>query len=130
KGVAESLPQGELAVWSFQGKSGDFRLLEVEKKGEVLSRLLYAPLDKRNEQRLAQPGDRPEIAFLPVASRGGRLRFAAVLGREGRYQLQLLAETSASYKLTMRDPSVPIEWDQEAVGSLPVGGAAFYSFKA
>src|SRR5262249_58898498 len=86
---AGTLQQGELAVWSFQGKPGDFRLLEVEKKGEVLSRLLYAPLDKKSEERIARPGDRPEIAPLPVASRGGRLRFAALLGREGRYQLHL-----------------------------------------
>jgi hypothetical protein len=40
-----------------------------------------------------------------------------------------LAETPVSYKLTVRDPSVPIEWAQEVEGGLPVGGAAFYSFK-
>ena len=130
KNAAASLAQGEMDVWSFQGKPGDFRLLEVEKKGDVLPRLIYAPLEKKSEQRLAHAGDRPEIEFLPVASRGGHLRFAAVLGREGRYQLQLLAKTAASYKLTMQDPSVPIPWGKEALGSLPVGGSAFYSFKA
>ena len=30
----------------------------------------------------------------------------------------------------MRDPSVPLGWGQEVPGTLPVGGAAFYSFKA
>ena len=30
----------------------------------------------------------------------------------------------------MSDPSVPIEWGKEVEGSLPVGGTAFYSFKA
>src|SRR5690348_3825494 len=30
----------------------------------------------------------------------------------------------------MRDPSVPIEWGREVEGHLPVGGAAFYSFRA
>jgi hypothetical protein len=130
KELAGSLAQGELDVLSFRGKPGDFRLLEVEKKGEVHSRLLYAPQEKKSEQRLARPGDRPEVEFLPVASRGGRLRFAAMLGREGRYQLQLLARTPASYRLTMRDPSVPLAWDKDVAGSLPVGGAAFYRFKA
>jgi hypothetical protein len=130
KKLAGSLQQGELDVWSFQGKPGDFRLLEVEKKGEVLSRLLFAPLDRKMEQRISQPGDRPEVALLPVASRGGRLRFAAVLGREGRYQLQLLAQAPTSYQLTAQDPSVPIDWNKESQGSLPVGGTAFYSFKA
>jgi hypothetical protein len=130
KELAGGLGQSELDVWSFHGKPGDFRLLEVEKKGELLARLVYAPLETKGEPRIARPGERPEIALLPVASRGGRLRFAAVLGREGRYQLQLLAQTPASYKLTMRDPSVPIERSAEVKGSLPVGGAGFYSFKA
>lgn len=130
KELAGNLQQGELEVWSFQGKPGEFRLLEVEKKGEVLARALYSPLDRKAEGRLARPGDRPEIEFLPVASRGTRLRFAAILGRAGRYQLQLLAVTPASYKLTMRDPSVPLDWNREAQGNLPVGAAAFYSFQA
>ncbi len=130
KEVAGSLGQGEMDVWSFHGKPGDFRLLEVEKTGEVLARPLFAPLDKKSEERIARRGDRPEIALLPVASRGGRLRFAAILGREGRYQLQLLGATPASYKLAVRDPSVPVAWGQQVDGALPVGGAAFYSFKA
>lgn len=130
KAAEGSLQQGEMDVWNFQGKPGDFRLLEVEKKGDVQSRLLYATLDKTSEQRIAQPGDQPEIAFLPVASRGGRLRYAAVLGREGRYQLQLLASTSASYTLSIRDPSVALAWGREVEGSLPVGAATFYSFQA
>jgi hypothetical protein len=130
RGLAGNLLQGEMDVWSFQGKPGDFRLLEVEKTGNVRSRLVYAPPEKISEQRLERPGDRPEIAILPVASRGGRLRFAVILGRDGRYQLQLAGATPASYKLTMTDPSVPIAWGKEVQGSLPVGGAAFYRFKA
>lgn len=130
KKLAANLQQGELDVVSFQGKPGDFRFLEVEKKGDLVTRLKYAPVEKKSEQRIARAGDRPEIEFLPVASRGNRLRFAAILGREGRYQLQLLAETSASYTLTALDPSVSIELGKEIEGSLPVGGSAFYSFKA
>jgi hypothetical protein len=130
KGLMGSLKQGEMVVWSFPGKPGDFRLLEVEKKGAVQARLVYAPVEMKSQPGLLRPGTRPEIARLPVASRGGHLRFAALLGREGRYQLQLVAETAVSYQLTARDPSVPIEWGQEFEGSLPVGGAAFYSFQA
>jgi hypothetical protein len=130
KPAAGSLRQGELDVWSFQGQAGDFRLLEVEKKGEVLARLVPAPAEKKIERRLARPGDRPEIRFLPAASRGGRLRIAALLGRTGRYQFHLLAGTAASYTLTVRDPSVLIEPGREAEASLPVGGATFYAFKA
>jgi hypothetical protein len=132
KELAAGLKPGEMDVWHLQGKPGDFRLLEVEKKGELHARLIYAPVDRKSEKRLGAggEGDRPEIAFLPVASRGGRLRFAAILGREGRYQLQLLAETTVAYKLTGRDPSVALTWDKDVAGILPVGGAVFYSFQA
>ena len=58
------------------------------------------------------------------------MRFAVLLGREGRYQLHLLAHTPASYSVKMADTTVPIAQGQEVKGSLPVGGAAFYSFKA
>ncbi len=130
KELAGSLQQGELDVLSFQGKPGDFRVLEVEKKGELLSRPIFAPLEKKSEERISRQGDMPEIQLLPVASRGGRLRYSVILGREGRYQLQLLAATPSSYKLTMRDPSVPIAWGQEVGDGLPVGGSLFYSFRA
>ena len=70
------------------------------------------------------------MTFLPVASRAGSLRYAVLLGRDGRYQLQLMGQTAASYQLKMADPSLPIAEDQEASGSLPVGGTAFYSFTA
>lgn len=130
KDQASSLAAGEMDVLSFAGKPGDFRVLEVEKKGDMHARLIYAPEEKKTESRFKRPGGRREIEFLPVASHGGRLRFAAILGRAGRYQLQLLAESAASYKLSAKDPSVPIELGKGVDGNLPVGGAAFYSFKA
>ena len=114
KTLAGNLQQGEMDVFSFQGKPGDFRLLEVEKKGDVVSRLKFSPLGKKSKRDVARStNERPEILFLPVASRGGRLRFAAILGREGRYQLQLLAGSPVSYKLTSSDPTLPIEWGGE-----------------
>ncbi len=131
KNLAANLQPGEMDVWSFQGKPGEFRLLEVEKKGEIRSRLIFAPEGKKkNEQRIGRGGDRPEIEFLPVASRGSRQRYAAVLGRAGRYQLQMLATTAAAYALSARDPSVPIDLGKQTDGALPVGGAAFYRFDA
>jgi len=124
------LQQGEMDVWSLTGKPGDFRLLEVKKEGRLASRLVYAPPTKKKEQRIAAAGDRPEIQFIPVASKGDRLRFAAVFGREGRYQLHVLARTAASYSLQVKDPTVPIAPGKETEGSLPVGGSAFYGFRA
>lgn len=124
------LQQGEMDVWSFPGKPGDFRLIEIEKKGQLVSRVVSAPLEKKPETRLPEPGERPEIEFLPVASGAGHQRFALLLGREGRYQLQVVASSPVAYNLTMTDPTLPLERDKEAQGALAVGGAAFYSFQA
>ena len=54
KTLAGNLQQGELDVLSFKGKPGDFRLLEVEKKGDVISRLKYAPLEKKSKRDVAR----------------------------------------------------------------------------
>jgi hypothetical protein len=121
------LRQGEMAVLSLAGKVGDFRVIEVEKKGDMQARLMYAPEEQQPRAKLGRNGS--AIEFLPVASRGGRLRYAAVLGRAGRYQLQIRAETDLSYKLSATDPSVPIAAGKDLQGRLPVGGAAFYRFE-
>lgn len=124
------LQQGEMDVWSFQAKPGDFRLLEVAKQGALVARVVHAPPEKSREQRLARPGEPPEIQFLPVASQSGHLRFAAIFGRAGRYQLHVVADSPATYTLTMSDPTLPLEPGKETGGNLPVGGALFYSFEA
>ena len=124
------LERGEADVWNIRGKPGDFRVLEVDKTGDVQARLIFAPTDKTAEQRLSRPNERPEIEFLPVASRGGKLRFAAHFGRDGRYQFQLVAGSNAAYTVRVADPSVPILAGKDAVGTLPVGGSSFYSLKA
>jgi hypothetical protein len=124
------IQQNEMDVWSVQGKPGDFRVVEVEKQGELASRLIFAPLQAKAGNQIAGPGELPAIQYLPIGSRGNHLRFAALLGREGRYQLQLLAQTPASYQVQLSDPTVPIERSREAKDHLPIGGSAFYSFKA
>jgi hypothetical protein len=117
-------------VWSFEGKPGDFRLVTVEQQGQLDARLIYAPREEKDVERIAGRSELPEIAFLPVASKGRFLRFAALLGRQGRYQLQLATESTASYSLEMRDPTVPIAAGQDLSAALPVGGSAFYGFRA
>ena len=75
-----TLQQGEADVWSFQGKPGDFRLLEVEKKGEVQARLVYAPPEGKGEQRLGA-ARRPAGDRVPAGGQPGRA--AAVRGGPG-----------------------------------------------
>ena len=130
KKLAGRLDRSETDVWNFEGKPGDFRLVTVEQQGQLDARLIYAPREKKDVERIASRSELPEIRFVPAASKGKYLRFAAVLGRQGRYQLQLSAESTASYSLEMRDPTLPIPTGQDLSGTLPVGGSAFYRFRA
>ena len=130
KKLAGRLNHSEMDVWSFEAKPGDFRLVTVEQQGQLAARLIYAPREKKDVERIPGRSELPEIEFLPVASKGRYLRFAAVLGRQGRYQLQLAANSTASYSLEMGDPTVPIAAGQALSGTLPVGGSAFYGFRA
>lgn len=125
-----TLKQAELDVWSFQGKPGELRLLEIEKKGGIDSRLIYAPPEKKDETPLKGKESRADLVSLPAASRGNSVRYAVILARDGRYQLQVLATSACTYKLTSRDPSIALATDKEAQGRLSVGGTSFYSFKA
>jgi hypothetical protein len=128
--LAGRLKHNEMGVWSFEGKPGDFRLVTVEQQGQLDARLIYAPREKKDVERIAGRSELPEIKFLPVSSKGRYFRFAAVLGRPGRYQLQLAAQSTVSYSLEMCDPTVPIATGKDLSGTLPVGGSAFYGFRA
>ena len=123
------LGQGEADVWSFTGKPGDFRVVEVTKQGELAVRLLHAPTDRAAAQRLARPGERPALRLLPVRSRGDQLRFAAVFGRDGRYQFQAVAESAGEYTIKVSDPSEPITSGKPTDATIPVGGSKFYRFQ-
>jgi hypothetical protein len=128
--VVGRLSRSEMDVWNVEGNPGDFRLITVQQQGQVDARLLYAARERTDVERIASPSELPEITFLPVASKGSYLRFAAVLGRQGRYRLQLAAESTVSYRLDMRDPTLPIAAGQNLTGTLPVGGSGFYRFRA
>jgi hypothetical protein len=130
KKLTGRLSRSEMDVWNFEGKPGDFRLVTVEQVGRLDARLIYAPREKKDVERIPSRSELPEIQFMPVASKGRYLRFAALLGRQGRYQFQLAAASAASYSLEMRDPTLPIATGQDLSGTLPVGGSAFYRFDA
>ena len=69
--LAGRLKQSEMDVWSFEGKPGDFRLVTVEQQGQLDARLIYAPREKNDVERIASRSELPEIKFLPVSSKTG-----------------------------------------------------------
>ena len=124
------LQAGELEVWNINAKVGEFRLIEIEREGDLISQLRYAPRDETSEQTLSAADLPPVLRTFPIASRGRYIRYAALFGREGRYQLSLLARGDATYTFVSRDPSVAIEPANRLDGELPVGSARFYELSA
>ena len=85
-------------------------------------------MDKKNEPRIARMGERPEVEFLPAASRGSMVRYAAILGRTGAISFSFWRRRRLQVDRQGSERADRIGQGPE--GSLPVGGSAFYSFKA
>jgi hypothetical protein len=130
KDWSSELQAGELDVWNITAKPGEFRVIEIEKTGDLVTQLRFAPVDKESATTLSAANQLPALRTYPIASRGRRVRYAAVFGREGRYQLSLLAQGDASYKLVSSNPSTRIETKEQLDGDLPVGSARFYELSA
>lgn len=119
----------EMHVWNIEAQAEQFRLLELQKRGVLLSKLIYAPLEPKAGQVLDEKNG-PELRHFPVSSKGDYLRFATLFGRTGRYQLYLLAPAPTPYTLRIFDPSQEIAVNTQSTGRIPVGGCAFYKFSA
>jgi hypothetical protein len=102
---AGKMAEDTVEVLSFDVKPGEFRMVRVEHEGLLSARVIYALVKKEEALPVSTRNRRPELKFLPVASKGRHLRFAIIFGREGRYQLQLAARSDASYKLKLSDPT-------------------------
>ena len=123
------LDDGEMAVFDIAGKAGDFRVIEIERHGDLAARLIHAPVDEDKQPRLVSAGQRPALQHLRAANKGRFQRFAVLLGRDDRFQLQLVATGAASYTLSLSDPTALLEVGKASDKSLPVGAAAFYRFQ-
>jgi hypothetical protein len=128
KVISGTLQAGQMEVWSFPGKPGDVRLIEVERTGRLNSRLIDAKPNKKTEHRFEDVNeeDRKAIEALPIGSRGSKLRYAVILGRDSEYQFQVIASEATDYKMKLIDPRAPIEFGKPAEGNIAVGGTAFY----
>jgi len=127
--MAGRLNDGELAVFDIAGKAGAFRLVEIQRQGELAARLIHAPLEEDKRPRIASADQRPAIQALRTADKGQVQRFAVLLGRDDRYQLQVVAQAGGSYKAKVSDPTMPLEVGQTSARALPVGAAEYYRFQ-
>lgn len=128
--LAKVMEPGVMDVVSFEGKPGDFRVVHLQRSGQVNARLIFAPKEKADADKSPLDGAGPEVVFLPVASKGQHIRLAALLRCAGRYQLQLAAGSEADYVLTLGDPTKAIPPGEDRAGKLALGAAEFYSFRA
>lgn len=122
------LEQQEMHIFTFQGKEGAFRLIEIKGEGNIAGRLIHAPVDRENKLRITSPS-RPAIQYLRTVNKGQVQQFTVMLGRDDRYQVQLLSPREGSYAVTMSEPTIPIAVGDRSARNLPVGAAAYYQFK-
>lgn len=128
--IAGELAAGEMAVFDVAGQAGDFRLVEIERQGDLAARLIHAPLDEDQRPHIAAADAQPVLQYLGTADKGRFQRFAVLLGRNDRYQVQLAARGASSYSLSIKDPTTTLEVGENSAGALPVGATAFYRFPA
>jgi hypothetical protein len=126
--AAGRLEQQEMHIFTFQGREGEFRLVEIKREGDIVGRLIHAPVDRENRLRISSPG-RPAIQDLRTVDKGQLQQFAVMLGRDDRYQVQLISPREGSYLVTMSEPTIPINVDDRSARTLAVGGASYYRFK-
>jgi len=124
----ESLGEREMDVWEFEGHAGDFLAVELQHQAPCKLRIVHLDDGDAGDQLQRQP----ELQPVPVHSKGSTQRQAVVLGRGGRFQVQILSDDLEpnDYRLHLGDPSVAIAVGRTLAGDLPVGGSAFYAFDA
>ena len=68
--LGRKLERGAMDVISFAGKPGDFRMVALQRSGQLSARLIFAPLEKADAEGAALDAAGPEIRLLPVSSKG------------------------------------------------------------
>jgi len=123
--IKGSLETENMAVHELEGKAGQFWVLELEKEGRLKTRFIYQPRTISKWKDKSEP-----IQFFPIASKGNRLQWAVTLGRNDRYELQLLARSPVQYKLRILDPTCAISAPSVLTQTIPIAGTAFFTFLA
>lgn len=116
---------GEAAILDIPGKAGEFRVIEIHSERELNSRIVFAPPEDVQLDRLDRSPERPELASLPIASKGDDTRYAVIWGRNARFQLQLFSIHGATYQCRVSS-SDEVQANQTRTAQLPVGNARFY----
>jgi hypothetical protein len=121
-----NLPARQAAVLDYAGSVADFRLFEISSDKPLASRFIFAKKQNSNEASLDTQPDRPEMVSLENQEKGKQRRFAMILGREDRYQLQLFSPENSHVIIRARDPRENLELDQTKEHSLRLGEVRFY----
>jgi hypothetical protein len=127
-----SIEAGDMHVLNFSGQAGELRVIELTGANLLARRLIPASRlpERDGPARIASP--ETTLHWLPVGSKGDRVRLALVLAGSEPLQLQLAAgsKQGATYTVLLTDPSAAATMDEDQPGTLDVGGADFYHFEA
>jgi hypothetical protein len=120
------LEREEAAIVEMTGQTAESRVIELSMNGALESQLIYAPLVSTGSRRPDDGEGRPDIAFLPIGSKGQFTRYAVIWGRNGRYQLWLYSAQGAEGTARYRELSTTIQVNQSVNEKLAVGDTRFY----
>ena len=120
KEIEKKLHSSEMHIWNYKIQNPEFVVVEILKRGSIRTQFI-----SHNEAKYQE-----SIQFLPISSKGARVRYAVVLKKKGNYQLQILAISNTSYRLHFLDPTVSMPLTGKISSKIKIGGTAFYRFKA
>ncbi len=124
-----NLASQQAAVLDITGIQKALRIFEVSSNHRVISRLVYAPKRKPSVDALDKQTDLPDLKTLAEFGKGKSKSYVVMLGRDDRYQLQLLSTVDTKVSLKVVEPQ-----DKLAVGSssnqtLRLGEFRFYQLQ-
>lgn len=119
----------QAAVLDVMGSTGAFRLIDVSSNKKLDSRFVFASKRKPNESPLDKAPDQPELTSLKEFGKGKRKSYAVILGRNGKYQLQVFAWEATKITVKAIDPREKLQVGAVSNHELKLGDYRFFQFQ-
>ena len=129
--AVRTLEAGEMDVWRFDAIADRFRVIEVQKQGNLLTQLVPASVsEKEGGLQVDRRDEGPAFVTFPSSRKGDVQREYVLFRRAGRFVVHLLARSRMEYRLRMFDPTLPLPAGSALDGRMAVGGTALYTIRA
>ncbi|MFO0943300.1 MAG: hypothetical protein U0930_21405 [Pirellulales bacterium] len=129
KDLELNLASQQAAVLDITGIRNTLRILEVRSSHKTDTRLVYAPKRKLNVDSLNQQIELPDLKSLAEFGKGKDKNYVVMLGRDDRYQLQVLATADTKVSLKQFSPQDSLAVGPSSSQTLKLGEFRFYQLQ-